>query len=81
MTVSYRLVVHCDENASNKCQGLEEYLSADRIGLARMSDRHMTELGLAAGLPQGIDVRRVPGLPDRRGGQARRSQGARQCLT
>lgn len=49
MTSVYRLVVHCDEQASNQCQGLVEYEATDRLGLASQSDYHLVTSGWLTG--------------------------------
>jgi hypothetical protein len=49
MSQQYRLIVHCDENASSACVGFAEYAALDRIGLARQSDRFGSEAGWLRG--------------------------------
>ena len=51
MTLSqqYRLLIHCDETATDQCVGFTEYASTDRIGLARQSDRFGSEAGWLRG--------------------------------
>lgn len=49
MSQQFRLIVHCDENATEKCVGFAEYAALDRIGLARQSDRFANEAGWLRG--------------------------------
>lgn len=49
MASTYRLVVHCDENATDRCLGLVEYAAPDRLGLAEQGDAHVSQSGWLRG--------------------------------